>query len=146
MPASFFIMRSRPAAAASGSSDGRFRNPAGWLVVMSIQSLSCMNPWQRYQADLERPGFSHDPAQERAVQHLQAIYEALQRQPQPNALQRLTARLRQPQRAPVKGLYLWGGAGRGKTDLMDECFDSVPFKEEQRLHVDGIRQLVHDDV
>lgn len=113
---------------------------------MSIQSLSCMNPWQRYQADLERPGFSHDPAQERAVQHLQAIYEALQRQPQPNALQRLTARLRQPQREPVKGLYLWGGVGRGKTYLVDVFFDSLPFKEKQRLHFHHFMQMVHEEL
>ena len=34
-------------------------------------------PWQRYQADLTREGFSHDPAQEAAVRLLQDLYERL---------------------------------------------------------------------
>ena len=34
-------------------------------------------PWQRYQADLQREGFSHDPAQEEAVRLLQDLYERL---------------------------------------------------------------------
>ena len=34
-------------------------------------------PWQRYQADLEREDFSHDPAQEAAVRLLQDLYERL---------------------------------------------------------------------
>ena len=93
-----------------------------------------MTPWQRYQADLKRPDFSYDPAQERAVQHLQAIYEALLEQPRPNRLQRLMQRLRRPAREPVKGLYLWGGVGRGKTYLVDVFFDSLPFPEKRRLH------------
>ncbi len=34
-------------------------------------------PWQRYQADLQREDFSHDPAQEHAVELLQDLYERL---------------------------------------------------------------------
>jgi len=33
--------------------------------------------YQRYRQDLEREGFQHDPAQERAVQYLQNIYDRL---------------------------------------------------------------------
>lgn len=104
-----------------------------------------MNPWQRYQADLERPGFSPDPAQARAVQHLQAVYEALLQQPPPSSrLQRLAERFRKPQREPIKGLYLWGGVGRGKTYLVDVFFDSLPFAEKKRLHFHHFMQMVHE--
>jgi cell division protein ZapE len=34
-------------------------------------------PWQRYQADLQREDFSHDPAQEEAVRLLQDLFERL---------------------------------------------------------------------
>lgn len=105
-----------------------------------------MNPWQRYQADLERSDFTHDPAQENAVRHLQALYEALLRQPEPTRLQRLASRLRKTRREPEQGLYLWGGVGRGKTYLVDVFFDSLPFAEKKRLHFHRFMQLVHDEL
>ena len=40
-------------------------------------------PYERYRRDLQREGFQHDPAQERAVQHLQRIYDQLMAQPEP---------------------------------------------------------------
>lgn len=106
-----------------------------------------MTPWQRYQADLQRPDFSHDPAQEGAVRHLQALYEELLRQPpEPTGLKRLTAGLRRQRREPLKGLYLWGGVGRGKTYLVDTFFDSLPFPQKQRLHFHRFMQMVHNEL
>src|SRR5690606_42110646 len=102
-----------------------------------------MTPWQRYQADLKRPDFSYDPAQERAVQHLQAIYEALLEQPRPNRLQRLMQRLRRPAREPVKGLDQRGGSGRGKTYLLDVFFDSLPCPDKRRWDSHPFMQRAH---
>lgn len=124
-------------------SPGRIYCSAGETCRRAIQPLSCMNPWQRYQADLERPGFTHDSAQELAVKQLQALYEALLQQPQPSRLQRLAGRFRKLQREPVKGLYLWGGVGRGKTYLVDVFFESLPFAEKKRLHFHHFMQMVH---
>ncbi|HAF92276.1 MAG TPA: cell division protein ZapE, partial [Pseudomonas sp.] len=36
-----------------------------------------MTPLERYQADLKRPDFFHDAAQENAVRHLQRLYDDL---------------------------------------------------------------------
>ena len=38
-------------------------------------------PYERYRRDLQREGFQHDPAQERAILYLQKIYEQLMAQP-----------------------------------------------------------------
>lgn len=35
---------------------------------------------------------------------------------------------------PVRGLYMWGGVGRGKTWLMDLFYQSLPGERKQRLH------------
>ena len=80
-----------------------------------------MSPLERYKADLQRPDFFHDPAQERAVRHLQRLYDELiaSDQTRPGLLDRL--RKRKPE--PVKGLYFWGGVGRGKTYLVDTFYD-----------------------
>jgi cell division protein ZapE len=48
--------------------------------------------------------------------------------------------------APVRGLYLWGGVGRGKTWLMDLFHDSLPAGRKQRLHFHRFMQRVHREL
>ncbi len=48
--------------------------------------------------------------------------------------------------APVTGLYLWGGVGRGKTYLLDLFFDTLPFHEKLRLHFHRFMQIIHDEL
>ena len=70
-------------------------------------------PWARYQQDLEREGFSHDPSQEQAVKALQKVFDDLiaRDQAEKGMFGRLSSKLgRKP--AKVKGLYFWGGVGR----------------------------------
>ncbi|HEV2321309.1 MAG TPA: cell division protein ZapE, partial [Gammaproteobacteria bacterium] len=43
----------------------------------------------------------------------------------------------------VKGLYLWGGVGRGKTWLMDCFYDTLPFEDKLRLHFHRFMHEVH---
>ncbi len=52
--------------------------------------------------------------------------------------ERLRAALRWPparrRRAPQRGLYLWGGVGRGKTMLMDWFYESLRMRRRERTH------------
>lgn len=105
-------------------------------------------PWQRYQADLSREDFSHDPAQEMAVEQLQDLYERLLARgpaPRPGWLGRL-GRWRRRAQEPVRGLYLWGGVGRGKTYLMDTFYECLPFSDKLRVHFHRFMQRVHADL
>ena len=106
-----------------------------------------MTPLERYQQDLLRDDFSHDPAQERAVQALQELYDRLLLRHQGGSSfgRRLRRRFsRRP--APEQGLYFWGGVGRGKTYLMDAFYDCLPFQRKQRVHFHRFMQRVHREL
>lgn len=104
-----------------------------------------MTPLERYQADLKRPDFFHDAAQENAVRHLQRLYDELIARDQSKS--GLMGKLfgKKPQ-GPVKGLYFWGGVGRGKTYLVDTFFDALPFEQKMRTHFHRFMKRVHEEM
>lgn len=108
-------------------------------------------PLQRYQSDLKRPDFVHDPAQEQAVLALQRVRDALlagDRVPARPATRSFTTWLRRRDAAPepVRGLYIWGGVGRGKTYLVDTFHDALPIERKMRLHFHRFMQRVHREL
>ena len=46
----------------------------------------------------------------------------------------------------IKGLYFWGGVGRGKTYLMDNFFESLPFPQKMRMHFHRFMRRVHAEL
>lgn len=106
-----------------------------------------LTPIERYQRDLARPDFHPDPAQAEAVQHLQRLYErlllALEREQSVSWWQRWR---RKPSVTPVQGLYFWGGVGRGKTYLMDNFFESLPFEQKMRVHFHRFMRRIHSEL
>ncbi|MGE3318115.1 MAG: cell division protein ZapE [Candidatus Berkiella sp.] len=47
---------------------------------------------------------------------------------------------------PVRGIYLWGTVGRGKTVLMDMFFHLLPFAQKERFHFHRFMQHVHQQL
>ncbi len=100
---------------------------------------AALPPAARYAEDLQREGFVSDAAQALAVAALQKLFDELIAKPPKRRL--TSARLHYPQ---VKGLYLWGGVGRGKTYLMDVFFEALPFSRKRRTHFHRFMMDVHE--
>jgi cell division protein ZapE len=106
-----------------------------------------LTPHERYQRDLQRPDFRYDAAQAAAVDHLQRLYDELlaARAAVPGGWwSRLVRGKQRP--AQVKGLYFWGGVGRGKTYLMDSFYESLPFDDKLRVHFHRFMRRVHGEL
>lgn len=101
-------------------------------------------PNHRYQAAIQKGEIQKDAAQAEAVAHLQRLFDQLnETRPKQTLLERM---LGKTGRSTVKGLYFWGGVGRGKTYLMDVFFDELPFPEKRRMHFHRFMRHVHQQL
>ena len=117
-----------------------------------------MTPLDRYQLDVAAGAIAPDRAQEQAVRHFQRLYDDLMRVPErPRGVVaiawQLLARVgrqsamgKRTDDSRIKGLYLYGGVGRGKTYLMDVFFESLPFQNKMRTHFHRFMQRVHTEL
>ena len=105
-----------------------------------------MTPSERYQQDLQRDDFSYDPAQEQAVAHLQRLYDDLLFAEKETAGLLSFLRLGKKKQTVCKGLYFWGGVGRGKTYLVDTFYDCLPFDDKMRTHFHRFMKRVHSEL
>ena len=93
--------------------------------------------------------FTADPAQLAVVASLDDLRARLidADQAQPSVIGRLIAKLGSDPPWPLqRGLYLWGGVGRGKTWLMDLFFQSLPFPERRRRHFHRFMHDIHGEL
>jgi len=105
---------------------------------------------ERYQIDLEEGLILPDECQAEAVMYLQNLWEQLkaQEEKQQGFLTRVKSVFAKGQLSEpgFKGLYFWGGVGRGKTYLMDVFFESLPFERKLRLHFHRFMQKIHAEL
>lgn len=107
-----------------------------------------MRPDEKYREELKRHGFTADPAQEMAIAALSELYDrlVLRDARQRRGVTGWLARLQGKPLTPEKGLYFWGGVGRGKTFLMDLFHDCLPFPDKTRMHFHRFMHGVHADL
>ncbi|MBZ9867878.1 cell division protein ZapE [Mesorhizobium sp. CA15] len=103
---------------------------------------------QRYEHLVQSGAAERDPAQERIVAALDRLIDEISAKRlahKSSALGWLFAAKRQP-REPVKGLYIHGGVGRGKTMLMDMFFELLPVRRKRRVHFNDFMADVQDRI
>jgi cell division protein ZapE len=98
---------------------------------------------EAYQAELQARGYASDPAQLRAVDALERCAQewAQYKDLRSNAFKKLI------NRPPIpRGVYMYGGVGRGKSFLMDCFFQAVPIRRKTRLHFHEFMREVHREL
>ena len=99
----------------------------------------------RYDALVAAGELRADPDQKRANEALDRLQEELEATAERGILGRLFAR--QPIRP--RGIYLWGGVGRGKSMLMDLFFETLAIPEKRRVHFHAfmldVDRLIRDE-
>ncbi len=96
---------------------------------------------EAYEESLHREGHVEDPAQLEIVSLLERLQEQLEEHRSARRGVRALFRRERPQ---VRGLYIWGGVGRGKTFLMDLFFESLPVQNKKRIHFHRMMREVHE--
>src|SRR3569832_1693378 len=84
----------------------------------------------RYQALIAAGELKSDPEQRAAAERLQRLQDELVAAREPGALARQFGR----EAERVRGVYLWGGVGRGKSMLMDLFHVTLPIRRKRRVH------------
>jgi cell division protein ZapE len=91
-----------------------------------------------YQQAVKRGDIRPDPAQKKAIATLQPICSALSK-PHKTGWFSSKANL-------IKGAYLYGPVGTGKSFLMDLFFNALTLKEKKRLHFYQFMEMVHQSL
>ena len=96
-----------------------------------------------YHQTLIERGYTADPAQLQAVAALQRCQDewAAYKARRGNAVTKLLVRPPIP-----RGVYMYGGVGRGKSFLMDCFFQAVPLTRKTRLHFHEFMREVHREL
>ncbi|HYP82571.1 cell division protein ZapE [Variovorax sp.] len=96
-----------------------------------------------YETELKARGFASDPAQLRAIDALERCCQewVAYKSRRSNAIKKLLNRPDIP-----RGVYMYGGVGRGKSFLMDCFYEAVPVKRKTRLHFHEFMREVHREL
>ena len=98
------------------------------------------SPLTWYQAASQQAAFIRDAAQARAIEHLDRLWtELMMFKRKRNRF--LGRSLRSPQLP--KGLYFYGGVGRGKSFLMDAFYGCLPYRRKRRVHFPAFMAEIH---
>ena len=94
-----------------------------------------------FNAALSARGIVADPDQLMAAMRLQQFYDELIafKAARRTRLRKMLVRPQLP-----RGVWFWGGVGRGKSFLMDCFFEAVPYQRKRRVHFHAFMREIHE--
>src|SRR6202171_1437462 len=101
-------------------------------------------PLEWYWRFSQRNDFQTDSEQLRVLEQLQRLFEELEdyRHYRAGKINRLVTNLGTG-RKPPRGIYIWGGVGRGKSLMMDAFFKVLPHRRKRRVHFHEFMREIH---
>jgi cell division protein ZapE len=101
-------------------------------------------PLEWYWSFSQREDFSTDTDQLRVLERLQQLFNELEeyRQYRAGTINRLVTNLGAG-RKPPRGVYIWGGVGRGKSLMMDAFFKVSRHRRKRRVHFHEFLREIH---
>lgn len=117
--------------------------------------MQTVTPLSLYQQALGSGEYQSDDVQRKAINSLNRVQQALITMPARTDVVDITlfSKLKKwlgkkpfNLQVPVRGLYMWGGVGRGKTWLMDLFFQSIPGERKLRLHFHHFMLRIHEEL
>ncbi len=124
-----------------------FNNNATWIKP-SLKN-TCYNrepnvtPGKLYYQRCEQFNLNPDKQQQKIVAHFDRLHhELLSSTGQKQSFWKFWRKAP----APLKGIYLWGDVGRGKTMLMDIFYETLPKNEKLRQHFHHFMMSVHTEL
>ncbi|EGE21197.1 cell division protein ZapE [Moraxella catarrhalis] len=107
--------------------------------------MSNQTPLEHYQAALATGDFSEDAVQLAAVTYMDNLYHEIIKSQDSSGGGWFSSLFKSKPVMP-KGLYMWGGVGRGKTWMMDMFYESLPIKRKMRMHFHHFMQRVQREL
>lgn len=103
---------------------------------------------RKLEAHIAAGSLQRDPDQIAIARRLDRLSAALgeSRSPRKSSALGWLFASRRDQKPPTKGLYLYGGVGRGKTMLMDLFFEQAPIQKKRRAHFHAFMAEVHERI
>ncbi|WP_444544660.1 cell division protein ZapE [Silvimonas amylolytica] len=111
-------------------------------VISPPQSGTSPQTW--YDSVRHQPGFIEDAAQATAIGRLEQLYQELVEFKRKR--HRLFGKTLLPQPQIPRGVWFWGGVGRGKSFLMDAFFAGLPYTRKKRIHFHQFMQDVQREL
>ena len=113
----------------------------------NAEVIEASNPLEWYWKFSQQSDFESDPAQLAVLSHLERLHSDLEhyRQYRQGAVNRLVTNFGGGKRPP-RGLYIWGGVGRGKSLMMDAFYGVATLKRKRRIHFHEFMREIHAEM
>ena len=111
------------------------------------ETIEASNPLEWYWKFSQASDFESDTAQLAVLQHLERLHNDLEkyRQYRAGTVNRLVTNFGGGKKPP-RGLYIWGGVGRGKSLMMDAFYNVCTLKRKRRVHFHEFMREIHAEM